>query len=272
MPRTPATRCCAAPTAPPGWAWSRRCRRPRAATRQAALGALTPLTEIDPRAAIDEPGFWPWQELYADALVATGRLGEAEAFLLHHEEIARRRGRDSAISKLARVRGRLEAARGAAGAAEAAFELALDHGRRVTMPYELALTQLAYGGFLRRAGRRRLAAAQLEESRACLAALGAAPALALLRARAARLRSPRRSNAHGEEAQGHALTPPERSVARLVVSGLSNREVAAELVVSVKTVEFHLTRIYAKLGVRSRLELATLAVSGGEVELGPRRA
>ena len=52
------------------------------------------------------------------------------------------------------------------------------------------------------------------------------------------------------------LTPQERSVARLVASGLANREVAAELLVSVKTVEVHLTRIYAKLGVKSRAQLA----------------
>jgi DNA-binding NarL/FixJ family response regulator len=52
------------------------------------------------------------------------------------------------------------------------------------------------------------------------------------------------------------LTPQERSVAGLVASGLTNREVASELVLSVKTVEVHLTRIYAKLGVKSRGELA----------------
>jgi len=53
-----------------------------------------------------------------------------------------------------------------------------------------------------------------------------------------------------------ALTPPEEAVATLVARGLSNREVAAELYVSMKTVQYHLTRIYAKLGVRSRTELA----------------
>ena len=52
------------------------------------------------------------------------------------------------------------------------------------------------------------------------------------------------------------LTPQELSVARLVASGLSNREVASELVLSVRTVESHLTRIYSKLGVSSRAQLA----------------
>lgn len=52
------------------------------------------------------------------------------------------------------------------------------------------------------------------------------------------------------------LTPQEDAVAALVATGLSNREVAAELFLSVKTVQFHLTRVYAKLGIRSRAELA----------------
>jgi DNA-binding NarL/FixJ family response regulator len=55
---------------------------------------------------------------------------------------------------------------------------------------------------------------------------------------------------------GAELTPQERAVAELVARGLTNREVAAELVVSAKTVERHLSRIYSKLGVRSRTELA----------------
>ena len=54
------------------------------------------------------------------------------------------------------------------------------------------------------------------------------------------------------------LTPQEEAVTVLVAQGLSNREVAAELYVSPKTVQYHLTRIYAKLGVRSRAELAAV--------------
>ena len=54
------------------------------------------------------------------------------------------------------------------------------------------------------------------------------------------------------------LTPQEEAVTTLVAQGLSNREVAAKLFVSTKTVQYHLTRIYAKLGVRSRSELAAL--------------
>nr|WP_277602072.1 helix-turn-helix transcriptional regulator [Nocardioides sp. KC13] len=60
------------------------------------------------------------------------------------------------------------------------------------------------------------------------------------------------------------LTPQEETVAEMVASGLSNREVAAQLFVSPKTVQYHLTRIYAKLGVRSRTELAAMAAEPTE--------
>ena len=52
-----------------------------------------------------------------------------------------------------------------------------------------------------------------------------------------------------------ALTPQESTVARLVLKGMTNREVAAELVVSVNTIEYHLKNIYPKLGVSSRTQL-----------------
>ena len=55
------------------------------------------------------------------------------------------------------------------------------------------------------------------------------------------------------------LTPQETAVARLVVSGMTNREVSKELMLSTKTVEFHLSNIYLKTGVRSRSELRTRA-------------
>ena len=60
---------------------------------------------------------------------------------------------------------------------------------------------------------------------------------------------------------GPVLTPQEHAVAQLVIRGLTNREVASELVVSAKTVEHHLSRTYAKLGVRSRTELASALLS-----------
>ena len=93
------------------------------------------------RAGVDEPGFWPWQDLYADALVSAGRLGEAEVFLVPHEELAAARGRGSMVARLARVRGRLEAARGRLPEAEAAFGRAAGELEGVASPFQWALVE-----------------------------------------------------------------------------------------------------------------------------------
>ncbi len=162
----------------------------------AVLAALAPLLQIHPRDALEEPGFWPWHDLHGAALVAARRLEEADAFLCRREAIAAARDRSSAIARLARVRGSLEAARGEAARAEAAFELALERAGAVPIPYDVALTRLAYGAFLRRAGRRRTAAEQLGQARAALASLGARP----LRARARGVRAcSRQAHARGSE-------------------------------------------------------------------------
>jgi ATP/maltotriose-dependent transcriptional regulator MalT len=217
------------------------------------LAALDPLLTIGQRQFIDEPGYWPWQDLYGDALVHLGRLEEASAFLGPHETLAAQRGRHAPIARLARVRGRLEAARGDVAAAEAAFQRALRHMEPLAMPFERALLELAYGQFLRRAGQRRAAATRLRSAQDCFVSLGARPSID---------RCDRELTACGlapAKRRGRdraRLTPQELYVARLVASGLSNREVAAELVVSVKTIEVHLSHAYQKLGVASRKQLA----------------
>src|SRR6476659_10971914 len=76
------------------------------------LAALQPVRNFPLRDAADEPGFWPWQDLYADALVAVRRVPEADAFLRPHEDLAAKRGRRSTIARLARSRGGIEAAAG----------------------------------------------------------------------------------------------------------------------------------------------------------------
>ncbi len=126
------------------------------------------------------------------------------------------------------------------------------------MPYERALIEFAHGQFLRRNGRRRAASEQLTRARETFAALEARPALERCERElvACGLKPTRR----GSDEQPD-LTPQEQAVARLVATGRTNREVAAELLLSVKTVEVHLTRIYAKLGVSSRSQLAALTTS-----------
>jgi DNA-binding CsgD family transcriptional regulator len=219
----------------------------------AVLRTLEPLTTIEPREAIDEPGFWPWRDLYGDALVNAGLLDEADALLAPWEMLAERRGRRMEIARLARVRGRLESARGNAGAAEAAFQHGLGQLGQLPVPFERALLELAHGQTLRRAGKRRAAAVDLQAAADRFATLEARPYLERCeRELIACGLAPTERRAFDPT----RLTAQELAVARLVADGLSNRAVAAELFVSIKTVQFHLTHIYSKLGLSSRAELA----------------
>ena len=219
----------------------------------AVLRALEPVLLITPRDGVDEPGFWPWQGLYGDALVNAGRLTEADEFLRPHEDLAAARRRGSTIARLARVRGKLEAAQGHLAAAETAFQHGLTEIERLPMPFQRALLELAYGQVLRRAGQRRAAANQLQAARDRLAGLRARPYLERCERELAAcgLTPAKRSDFDPSR-----LTAQESAVARLVALGMGNRQVASELFVSIKTVQFHLTHIYAKLGISTRAELA----------------
>ena len=218
----------------------------------AVVRHLAPLAVRTPRGGLDEPGFWPWHDVYANALAVTDRLPEAEAFLLPLEATARRREHRSASARLGYVRGRLLAARGDLPGAEEAFEQARARLAVLPLPYERARVDYAHGITLRRAGRRRDAAALLTTARQSFAALGARVYVE----RCDRELKTGRPTPRGAEADAQGLTEQERTVATLVATGLTNKEVAASMLLSVKTVQFHLTRVYTKLGVRSRSELA----------------
>lgn len=201
-----------------------------------------------------EPGVLGWLPEYLTALVDLRRLGEAEPALREMERRARDRGHRSRRASLARVRGELEAARGRAPAARAAFREAVDLGVRPGDALEISVAHAAYGRFLRRLGERRGAVEQLEVALEMFTGLGANP---FLQRCEAELAACGRARSGGQGGAQHAeLTPQELAVARLVAAGRRNQEIADELVLSVKTIEFHLGHVYAKLRVRSRTELA----------------
>ncbi len=220
----------------------------------AVLAALDPVRRFAVRDAVDEPGFWAWPDLYSDALVATGSVAEADTFLRPHEERALQRGRRTVLARLARSRGRIEAAAGRPENAEAAFDRAMNTLRGLSVPFETARIELATGTFLARAGHGRRAAELLMNARHRLLLLGALPyADQCARELAASGLDPGRAIGHGRP----GLTSQELVVARLAATGLTNRELAADLVVSIKTIEFHLRNAFAKLGVTSRRQLAS---------------
>jgi DNA-binding CsgD family transcriptional regulator/tetratricopeptide (TPR) repeat protein len=219
-----------------------------------AIEALAPAVALGPRAEVLEPGASQWRDLHAEALVALGRLKEAEKVLGPVEALAAAHGRRSCISRAARIRGTLEAARGDREAAGTAFEAALEYLEGVAMPFERALAEDAYGRFLRRAGERRQAATHLQAARATYVGLDCHPFLEYCDRELAACGLPGQRT--GRRHLG--LTPQELAVARLVAAGRTNREAATELVVSVKTVEYHLGNVYAKLGVTSRSQLVAV--------------
>ncbi|WP_084145532.1 helix-turn-helix transcriptional regulator [Amycolatopsis jejuensis] len=206
-----------------------------AADSSGVLRALHPLTRSSLPRAIDEPGHWPWQDLYAHALVLSGRSDEADAFLVPHERLAAKRDHVSTRARLAAARGRLLGARNDHPGATAAFDEAMELIGTLPLRYDQARMAFAYGQTLRRLGRRARADTQLAAARDGFASMGATTYAARCdrELRAGGVHVPR-------SGADKTLTPQEEAVARLVARGQSNREVAAELFLSVKTVQYHL--------------------------------
>ena len=123
----------------------------------------------------------------------------------------------------------------------------------VPMPFEHALLSLDDGRRLRAAGDRPAAVAQLEKAHRLFSGLGADP---YVQACATELAALQVTAATGSPAALLGLSRAELAVARLVATGLTNREVASQLYVSVKTVEYHLRNSYIKLDITSRRALA----------------
>jgi DNA-binding CsgD family transcriptional regulator len=158
----------------------------------------------------------------------------------------------------ARGRGMIEAAAGRNDIAVAHYGRALDVlETRSGLPLDRGRLLLLRGEAHRRLGRRRAARVDLEAAITVFDEIGAA-------AWARRARE-ERGRLSGRPPGRHALTVSERSVAELAASGLTNREIAARLVVSVRTVESQLSAAYRKLDIRSRAALRdALDASMGE--------
>jgi DNA-binding CsgD family transcriptional regulator len=219
-----------------------------------AADRLAPLVRFARMEQICEPGLTRYVPDQVEALVELGRLEEAEDLLDWYEGNAVRLGRGGAIASSRRCRGLLAAAEGRLDEALAAFEQALVLHDAVPLPFDRARTLLVFGAALRRAKRKADARDVLEQCLAAFEQLSAEAFADRARAELERIGGRRRSEG--------GLTATERQIAELVAEGRSNKEVAATLFVTVKTVEANLSRVYAKLGLRSRAELARHIAAG----------
>jgi len=223
-----------------------------------ALGLLE-LGLGNPREAIDhleqiDPGPLPPTTALAtpEFIDAALRLGEPERAQLAFERFEVW----APVSRTALVAGMLARCRAVmasdAEQSDLLFREALRHHDLRMNPYERARTQLAYGERLRRDRRRVEARVQLRSALDTFEGLGTA-----LWAERARdeLRATGETARKRDPTTLDDLTPQELRVARLVATGASNKDVAAQLFLSRRTVEYHLGKVYAKLGVSSRLEL-----------------
>ncbi|MFG2056828.1 AAA family ATPase [Micromonospora sp. NPDC048930] len=214
--------------------------RPDAALRQ--LAAI-PVSSIAVLSAPDQ----------VEAAVRSGRPGQAGEPLARYVAWARHVRQPSSDAVALRCRALVEED-------EAHFAQAVHLHDDDSQPYELARTRLAYGEWLRRARRRADARVQLRGALEIFDRLGselwAERARAELRATGDVPAAPRKA---GDPLS--VLTPQERQVVRLAAGGASNRDIAAQLFLSPRTVGYHLYKAFPKLGVTSRAQLAAIAHS-----------
>lgn len=226
------------------------------------LGGLIALARGDPSSAISsfasaeegadaagwgEPNLRFWRADYVEALLELGRIADGVVLLADWEKAARRVDRTWVLAQANRCRGLVAAAQGDVELAISVLEQAIVSHGEVGDPFGRARALLALGVTRRRARQKRPARGAIEAALAGFEALGAAGWAEKARAELGRI---------GGRTRVEGLTPAERRVAALVAEGRTNREVAAALFLAERTVSSHLSHVYAKLGVRSRTELA----------------
>jgi DNA-binding CsgD family transcriptional regulator len=228
---------------------------------EAAESSLSHAADLADRIGLAEPSAWRFHANYIEVLIGLGDLDRAEGLLSWLEERGRATGRPWTLATAARCRALLLAANGETAGAVRALDDALRHHENLAMPFELARTMLIAGQIQRRAKRKRLARQHIEEALAIFESLSASAWAGRARAELSRIGL--------RPAAPLSLTATEQRVATLAASGYTNRQVAAELFVSPRTVEGNLARVYRKLGVSSRAELGAAMARLDPARLGP---
>ncbi len=221
----------------------------------AAIEKLVPVADLAERHGVREPSFLPYAPDLIEAYARAGDRQAATRELAKLAELAGALDRRWALAAVARLHGLL----GRDDDLDEHFGAALElHEQGAGSAFERARTELLYGERLRRARRRVDAREHLRSAVELFDGLGAAPwsEQARRELRASGESIPRRDPTAPEK-----LTPQELQIALQVAEGRTNRDVAAALFLSPKTVEFHLTRVYRKLNIHSRAELVRLFTS-----------
>jgi DNA-binding CsgD family transcriptional regulator len=209
---------------------------------------------------VEEPACLQWAPDLIEAYVHVGRRDAATAELAILERQAAHTEGTWALAAAARCRGLLADAE----AFDECFSEALRWHDHLPTPFERARTGLCRGERLRRSGRRIEAREQLRSSLVSFESLGAAPWADRARAE---LRASGETARRGDPTTRERLTPRELQVGLVVAQGATNREAAASLFLTPKTIEFHLGHVYRKLGIRSRAELARLFAADSAEEM-----
>ena len=205
------------------------------------------------RIGYGNPGVNPYLPNAIEVALALGELSRAESLLTQLTHAAPDNPWARATSL--RCRGLIAVTKRDPAGAVAALTQAAEADECSQDPFERARTLLALGAAFRRGNQRRAARERLEQARGIFADLGAPLWVERARRDLASL--------GGRPPRDTGLTASERRVAELVAQGNTNREIAALLVISERTVATHLTHIYAKLGLRSRTELARRLLASG---------
>ncbi|MFC8343834.1 AAA family ATPase [Streptomyces sp. NPDC057280] len=224
---------------------------------EGAVRSLRRVRELEHGLGITDPARGRWQGDLAEALVRTGELREAQDVIDVTREQALRLGRESVLAVLDRAEGLLRAARGEHEAALAQLTSVQDRLAKLGYGLEEARTAFALAQLrTRRPGPTSYdeAARLFRRCRALpwLRQVDAASVVPAAEPEPAAVPAPVSDALEG-------LAAMERQVAALVMEGATNREIAARLFISVKTVEATLTRVYRKLGIRSRVDIVRLA-------------
>jgi DNA-binding CsgD family transcriptional regulator len=194
-----------------------------------------------------EPSVRWWTADYAELLLGLGKSDDARRIVDVWDADARRVGRVWILGHVTYCRGLIAVAEGAVGEAVSLFERSVAELEEVGDPFGRARGLLVLGTVRRRARQKRPAQEAIEAALGGFEVLGAATWAEKARAELGRI---------GGRKREEGLTSAESRVAALVAEGRTNREVAATLFLAERTVASHLTHIYAKLGIRSRTELA----------------